>query len=145
MGLDIKKIDPEGIGEWTTNNSGQRVYYVPTTENRLAGRMYREDGSSHSSFWDPAGNCFVATSAFENQNHPSVEALRRFRDTVMAESVVGRLFIKAYYDGSLGHIGAKALDAVPAMKPAVRGTLDWVVDHYVNPALEKREAPKPYK
>ena len=145
MSLDIKKIDPEGKGEWTTNNIGERVYYVPTTENRLAGRMYREDGSSHSSFWDPAGNCFVATSAFENQNHPSVEALRRFRDTVMAESLVGRLFTKVYYGGGLGCIGAKALDAVPSMKPAVRGTIDWMVDNYVNPVLEKREDTKPFK
>ncbi len=41
--------------------------------------------------------CFVATAAYGDINHPSVVALRAFRDDVMLQSSVGRLLVNTYY------------------------------------------------
>lgn len=46
---------------------------------------------------DDGGFCFVATAGFGSYFHPSVELLREFRDSVLAQSGLGRRFIAAYY------------------------------------------------
>ena len=46
---------------------------------------------------DDGGFCFVATAGFGSYFHPSVELLREFRDSVMANFDLGRKFIAAYY------------------------------------------------
>ena len=89
--------------------------------------------------------CFVATSAFENQDHPTVDRLRDFRDEVLAESRLGRAFTAAYY-GGLGSAAARALDSTPSLKPMVRTGLEKLVAHVVEPALQaKQTMDKPYQ
>ena len=90
-------------------------------------------------------DCFVATSAFENQDHQVVDSLRQYRDQVLANNPAGRVFIKAYYSG-LGQAGAKVLDKLPALKPAVRKGLERLVVGVINPTLEARhyDSQKPY-
>ena len=41
--------------------------------------------------------CFVATVAYSDANHPSVEYLRQFRDNVLQKFERGKTFIKWYY------------------------------------------------
>ena len=41
--------------------------------------------------------CFVATAAYGNYDHPMVLVLREFRDGMLADSGAGRAFIRAYY------------------------------------------------
>jgi len=41
--------------------------------------------------------CFVATACFVDENHPTVESLRNFRDEVLSGSNFGRQFIAFYY------------------------------------------------
>jgi len=134
--LDINKIDPDGIGHWRTNRNGDEVYCV-----RPSGREYRKDGTSYDSFLNPEGttltNCFVATSAFENQDHPTVNRLRQYRDDVLSQSQVGRMLVHTYY-GGLGEAGASVLDSVPSLKPAVRVGLDFLVEKVVEPKLKAR-------
>lgn len=43
------------------------------------------------------GGCYVATAIYGSYDCPEVWTLRRFRDYQLAESVLGRLFIKTYY------------------------------------------------
>lgn len=42
-------------------------------------------------------NCFVATAAFEGQNHPTVRELRLARDEILARTRSGRRLIDFYY------------------------------------------------
>jgi hypothetical protein len=41
--------------------------------------------------------CYIATMAYGHYEHPQVIILRQYRDTVLAKSRSGRLFIKTYY------------------------------------------------
>jgi len=41
--------------------------------------------------------CFIATATIGNENHPYICTLRKFRDLVLSESVIGRTFISVYY------------------------------------------------
>ena len=43
------------------------------------------------------GGCYIATMAYGSYEHPQVLELRKFRDEVLASSLLGRLFIKIYY------------------------------------------------
>lgn len=42
-------------------------------------------------------NCYIATVAYGNIEHPNVECLRNYRDYKLSKSIYGRLFIKFYY------------------------------------------------
>jgi len=44
--------------------------------------------------------CFIATAAFESPSHPSVWALRTFRDEYLSKTSLGNLFIEYYYSYS---------------------------------------------
>lgn len=46
---------------------------------------------------DPNSGCFIATYIYNDYSHPSVIDLRRFRDNVLAEFVLGRKIISGYY------------------------------------------------
>jgi hypothetical protein len=70
------------------------------------------------------GPRFVATACYGNPEHPTVFALQSFRDTVLARSAGGRLFVATYY--SVGPVLAKALDRLPVLKPVLRNLLTKV-------------------
>lgn len=62
--------------------------------------------------------CFVATAAFGNQDHPTVEKLRAIRDLRLTSTSYGRWFIASYYVH--GPLLAKAVNHIPLAKPAIR-------------------------
>ena len=68
--------------------------------------------------------CFIATAAFESENHPVVRELSEFRDRVLLTNVGGRALVAAYYFISPSF--AAALDRAPALKRPVRATLAFV-------------------
>ena len=43
------------------------------------------------------GSCYIATAVYGSYDCPHVWTLRRYRDNYLAESVLGRLFIRSYY------------------------------------------------
>ena len=45
----------------------------------------------------PSPNCFVATAAWGDRDHPMVELLREFRDRVLAKTETGVAFVRFYY------------------------------------------------
>ena len=46
-----------------------------SVEEEILNRLIEKDA-------ERASGCFVATSAFENQDHPTVDSLRQYRDEV---------------------------------------------------------------
>lgn len=64
-------------------------------------------------------SCAVATACFGDVNAPEVERLRVLRDTVLARSTLGRLFILMYYNG-LSEIGVALLSLTPFLKRPTR-------------------------
>lgn len=67
---------------------------------------------------DKTTSCFVATAAFNDQNHPTVERLRIIRDLRFAKTKCGRWFIHFYYGH--GPLLAKVVNQLPSTKPAIR-------------------------
>ena len=41
--------------------------------------------------------CYIATAVYGSYDCPEVWTLRRYRDTVLAKTAAGRLFVKVYY------------------------------------------------
>lgn len=75
--------------------------------------------------------CFVATSVYGNPAAPEVVVLRQIRDEVLLESGLGRMAVKAYYNG-LGRVTARCLDTLlQPTKPVIRRMLDYVVQRYL--------------
>lgn len=69
--------------------------------------------------------CFIATSAFENENSAEVLELRIFRDFTLENSFFGRLFVQVYY--KLSPPIACLLDQHNWLKPYVRHFLRLMI------------------
>ena len=42
-------------------------------------------------------NCYIATLAYGDINHPKVEFLRYYRDNKLNKTIIGKFFVKTYY------------------------------------------------
>ena len=125
----------------------QENWYDPDAQPGERGYADRDLHISHQQAYEAQekarreklreNSCFIATSAFEGTDHPTVQALRDYRDEVLAYHPAGRMFTKIYY-GGLGQAGAHALDAVPILKPAVRAGLEAFARNFIEPSLERR-------
>ncbi len=62
--------------------------------------------------------CFVATAAFNNENHPGVRVLKSFRDEILLAGSWGAAFVDWYYQNSPPW--AAALADRPALRFAVQ-------------------------
>ena len=62
--------------------------------------------------------CFVATATL-GAEHPSIDVLRAFRDTVLLPSVFGRAFIRAYYIVG-AYVATKFLQRSPVLRVVSR-------------------------
>ena len=62
-----------------------------------------------------AADCFVATVAYADGNHPEVWLLRWYRDTVLRHSILGRAFIMLYW-----WLGPRLAETVYGRPAAVR-------------------------
>ena len=72
-----------------------------------------------------SGACYIATLVYGDYDSPEVLVLRKFRDTVLAKSKAGRLFIKFYYTTSPSLV--KALRQQLFVQNGIRKILDSVV------------------
>jgi hypothetical protein len=78
----------------------------------------------------PKGACFVATAVYKDANHPRVNALRRWRDGALSQSVAGRAFIRLYY--RIGPYLAQGVERFPRSRRVLRRVLETVL-RLVNP------------
>lgn len=70
----------KGRTRWTCRQCG--------TDNAMAntfGQLY------------PKGFCFIATATFDSFDAPEVSFLREYRDSVLLQNQVGKLFVQVYY------------------------------------------------
>lgn len=83
------------------NDLNHARYMAEYFEGLLGIKYYDPDKNSRSTA-SPAstsskGGCYIATCVYGSYDCPQVWTLRRYRDNVLAESVLGRLFIHFYY------------------------------------------------
>ena len=86
------------------------------------------------------GKCFIATAVYGDADVPEVQLLRKFRDQFLLPSLLGRLFVSAYYFISPKMItllrGNKAKKVVKflVIKPAI-----WIANKKVLSSSECKE------
>lgn len=101
------KEQPQNVGELKTAGY-----------NRVPPPIYHPTPYYHGGHYHHGGRCFVATSAYNNPDHPNIAILQKFRDKQLATNEAGRAFISFYYQ--YGPQAAEFLDKHAYMKPAVR-------------------------
>lgn len=72
-----------------------------------------------------ATGCFIATVTYGGYDTTNVRFLRAFRDEILRQKFLGRLFIRCYY--KIGPSLATVVDRSPAMKKASRWLLDKAI------------------
>lgn len=101
------RVEPNFFGGYTTYDS--KGHKTGTSQPDIFGGYTHYDvkghktGSSDPEFFggysnnSSTGGCYIATCIYGSYDCPEVWTLRRYRDTVLAQSVLGRAFIRAYY------------------------------------------------
>ena len=105
---------------------GQPLWQQQQWQQQLQNQRHREAGyywlqqqrRQNGGYTPSGGSCFVATACFGDPGHPTVTALRQFRDDVLMRLAPGRGFINWYYRRGPGL--ARLLDRRPTLKRPVR-------------------------
>ncbi len=63
---------------------------------RLIANTYDSSWVANPSYVS-SKSCYIATMAYGDYEHPQVMVLRKFRDDILLNSFIGRLFVKLYY------------------------------------------------
>lgn len=73
------------------------------------------------------GGCYIATAVYGSYNASEVMILRRFRDEVLMEHRLGRLFVKTYY--AVSPLLANKLKNARVLNSVVKSQLDLFVQY----------------
>lgn len=74
----------------------ERVQAAYKRKSAQEKRRYTTRSSSSSRSKSKSG-CYVATCVYDSYDCPQVWTLRRYRDQKLAQTAIGRLFIRCYY------------------------------------------------
>jgi len=75
-------------------------------------------------------DCFIATAVYGNPYAPQVNVLREYRDNVLSNHPLGRMFIKFYYSGAGERTANFIKKSAPSTIPIIRKGLDHIVEKY---------------
>ena len=81
---------PFHVGGFDSNGNGRIDMHESYMHMQAMGGGSGSGGGS-------GGGCYVATAVYGSYDCPEVWVLRRFRDHTLAQSALGRAFIRAYY------------------------------------------------
>lgn len=112
-------IVSSGNSSDSSSSSGYRTYNYKTS-------TYVPKPSSSFSNSKKSEGCYIATMVYGNYDHSQVIVLRRYRDEVLLQSVLGRLFVKVYY--WLSPELVKMLQGHEAINAFIRSILDKIVE-----------------
>tara|TARA_B100000795_G_C22664514_1_gene385421 strand:+ start:320 stop:850 length:531 start_codon:yes stop_codon:yes gene_type:complete len=84
----------EETNEYYENNA--QTIYDNYEQAKLSCKEFNSSSSNSSSDSSSEG-CYIATMAYGDYEHPQVLELRKFRDEILKQSFLGRIFIILYY------------------------------------------------
>jgi hypothetical protein len=92
-------------------NRSQKRHSPPPPENDRISQNSQSNSTNSS-------GCFIATAVYGTRHHHNINLLRGFRDSVLIQNDIGRLFVCCYYKTSppIAHIIAQR----PILKRIVR-------------------------
>jgi hypothetical protein len=84
-----------------SNSYKNRIAYInywetPKTNSSSSNSTSTNKPTATSSS-SSGGGCYIATMAYGSYEHPQVLELQKFRDEILAKTLAGKIFIKAYY------------------------------------------------
>jgi hypothetical protein len=91
-------------------------------------------GSAERTVKSSSGGCYVATCVYGSYDCPQVWTLRRFRDDTLAETMLGRAFIRTYYRISPNIV--KWFGNTSWFRKMWKGTLDKMVSKLQKSGVE---------
>ncbi len=110
---------------WTDRNrfydEQSELWRKQEEAQRARNEQANSSNGGGSSGGSGGGECFVATACFQDAQHPTVEDLRTFRDTVLVRSTLGRAFIACYNE--VGPHMAKIVHQHPCVRPSLQKML----------------------
>lgn len=95
---------------------------TPTQVKQIEASLELEEGVAPPR----SGGCYIATAVYGSYDCPEVWVLRRWRDTYLASSTIGRRFIRLYYSVSPGVV--RTVGHHPWFTGIVRRPLNRFVD-----------------
>ena len=92
---DVQSLLEKWDGDPANGSKYARLILEIDPSNERAKRYLY--GNNYSNNSQTSDGCYIATAVYGSYDCPQVWTLRRYRDYTLAESVMGRMFIKAYY------------------------------------------------
>lgn len=114
--------DPGLFGSYTHRDSDGKK--IGSSDPGIFGTYHHNDNQG----------CYVATCVYGSYDCPQVWTLRRFRDNTLAETVLGRVFIRTYY--AISPAIVKRFGKTERFKKMWRGVLDNMVQRLNNSGVE---------
>ncbi len=105
-------VQPEDLAGNTDNSTGVSVMASAMTTYGFWNN-YKHNGGV-----DDGGHCFIATASFGDYFRPRVVILRQFRDSILAQTEIGRDIISIYYRYSPPL--ARVIAHTPILRPFTR-------------------------
>lgn len=87
------------LGKGVAENKEEAIYWwqLAAQSGNEEAIGYLKDLEEEQRKRDDKGGCYIATAVFGSYDCPEVWVLRRFRDYQLAQTCLGRIFIKIYY------------------------------------------------
>lgn len=121
---------------YSSSPSTARSTVTPTYKPSYSSSNYSSSSTRYSSSSNKKSEgCYIATMAYGDYDHPQVLVLRKYRDTILKQSVGGRLFIRIYYWTSPKLV--KILSGHEKINRLIRYWLDRKVVHISQSLINK--------
>ncbi len=127
-------FDYDRDGKLNSQESADRDFADFMAFQHLSNNNSSSQGSGTGS-----PGCYIATCVYGTYDCPQLWTLRRFRDTVLARSVLGRAFIRCYYTVS------PTMVRLLGDKTWFRGIWRRWLDQFVAALLLRGMDDKPYR
>ena len=128
---EVIGLDLIGSSQWSQSLIGEditflfRAFWNGTIDDNDYVN-YLQQSKAAPKFVESQG-CYIATSIYGSYDCPEVWTLRRFRDYYLANTILGRLFIKMYYATSPSFV--KLFGGTPLFNSILKKPLDRFVEH----------------
>lgn len=124
--VEMYEKSAERIGVRYDKNTlmGAKIIYDTNRQTILSQKeFYKEE--IRPVYREEKDNCYIATMAYHDINHPKVQVFRMFRDNTLVNYEVGRRFISFYYEHSPSWV--KVLKDKKRINYVIRKLLDGMV------------------
>lgn len=102
-----------------------KIVYDTDRQTILSQKEFYKEEEYRPIYMEKKENCYIATMAYHDINHPKVQVFRMFRDNTLVNCEAGRRFISFYYEHSPSWV--KVLKDKKRINYVIRKLLDGMV------------------